>query len=45
MQQAPAVGRALATRLATGEWPAAQIEALSPARLWRREPLVERNVI
>jgi FAD-dependent oxidoreductase domain-containing protein 1 len=45
MQQAPAVGRALAMRLANGEWPSAEIEALSPVRVWRQQPLIERNVI
>ena len=44
MQQAPAVGRALAAGLARGEWNA-HIARLSPQRLTKSEPLVERNVI
>ena len=45
MQQAPAVGRALAAHLATGRWTLPQIAALSPQRVWHDMPLLERNVI
>jgi len=45
MQQAPAVGRALAAHIAGGRWPSPEIEALSAARLWQGRPLRERNVI
>ena len=45
LQQAPAVGYALATNLVTGEWPNQVITALSPHRLWTGAPLLERNVI
>lgn len=45
MQQAPAVGCALAAAIAQAPSPAPSIEALSPARLARGEPLLELNVI
>ncbi|MEN9417362.1 MAG: hypothetical protein RI988_982 [Pseudomonadota bacterium] len=45
MQQAPAVGCALAAAIAQAPCPAPSIEALSPARLARGEPLLELNVI
>lgn len=47
IQQSPAVGRQLAARLATGAWadPGLGMEALSPERWWRDQPLVESNVI
>ena len=45
MQQAPAVGSALAALIAGGRSEAPSIEALSPERLRLNHPLVERNVI
>lgn len=45
MQQAPAVGCALAAQVAGGSCEAPDLGALSPARLVRGEPLVEMNVI
>jgi glycine/D-amino acid oxidase-like deaminating enzyme len=44
LQQAPAIGQTLAARLA-GAAPALDVEALSPRRLARGEPLLERNII
>jgi glycine/D-amino acid oxidase-like deaminating enzyme len=44
MQQAPAVGRALAEGLATGAWHS-PVASLSPQRMWHNAPLLERNVI
>jgi glycine/D-amino acid oxidase-like deaminating enzyme len=45
MQQAPAVGCALAARVAGGACDAPDLAPLSPRRIARGEPLVERNVI
>lgn len=45
MQQAPAVGRALAERIATGAYRSLDLAPLSPARLARGALIVERNVI
>ncbi len=45
MQQAPAVGRGIAARLATGGWHAVDLSPLSPERLQQGRPLLERNVI
>jgi FAD-dependent oxidoreductase domain-containing protein 1 len=45
MQQAPAVGSALAALVAGGHSSAPAIDALSPQRLLDRRPLIERNVI
>jgi hypothetical protein len=45
MQQAPAVGCALAAAIAEAPSQAPSIEPLSPVRLARGEPLVELNVI
>jgi len=45
MQQAPAVGRGVAAQLATGGWHALDLSPLSPARIGRGQPLIERNVI
>ncbi len=45
MQQAPAVGAALAAAVAGAANPGPSIEPLSPLRLVRGEPLVELNVI
>ncbi|MCU0949800.1 MAG: FAD-binding oxidoreductase [Burkholderiaceae bacterium] len=45
MQQAPAVGRALAERIACGRYRSIDLSPLSPARLAARAWLVERNVI
>ena len=42
LQQAPAVGRAMAAMLATGAWHDVDLAPLSPARC---APLIERNVI
>jgi FAD-dependent oxidoreductase domain-containing protein 1 len=44
MQQAPAVGQAIAAQIAGGT-PWVDIAPLSPRRLARNEPLLERNVI
>ena len=45
MQQAPAVGSALAATIAGGDSDAPDLEPLAPARILRGEPLLERNVI
>jgi glycine/D-amino acid oxidase-like deaminating enzyme len=45
MQQAPAVGRAMAELVATGGYRTLDVSALSPQRIIEREPLLERNVI
>jgi len=45
MQQAPAVGRALAELLATGAYRTLDLAALSPQRILDHAPLRERNVI
>ena len=45
MQQAPAVGRALAARVATGHWLDLDLGPLGPERLQRGQPLIEPNVI
>jgi FAD-dependent oxidoreductase domain-containing protein 1 len=45
MQQAPAVGRALAELLATGAYQTLDLAPLSPQRLADNTPLLERNVI
>ena len=45
MQQAPAVGSALAAMIAGGSSSAPALDALSPGRLLDRQPLRERNVI
>ena len=45
MQHAPAVGRGLASLVATGSWGPLELSALSPERLRRNAPLVETNVI
>ncbi len=45
MQQAPAVGRAIAELIATGKYQTLDVSALDPARVLRNEPLLERNVI
>jgi FAD-dependent oxidoreductase domain-containing protein 1 len=45
MQQAPAVGSALAAMIAGGHSDAPALDALSPQRLLDKRPLVERNVI
>jgi len=45
MQQAPAVGRAIAELIATGKYQTLDVSALDPARVLRHEPLLERNVI
>jgi len=44
MQQAPAVGRALAAALAGSGW-GSPVASLSPQRVWHNAPLLERNVI
>jgi FAD-dependent oxidoreductase domain-containing protein 1 len=44
MQQAPAIGQAIAAQIAGGT-PWVDIAPLSPQRLARNEPLLERNVI
>jgi FAD-dependent oxidoreductase domain-containing protein 1 len=44
MQQAPAIGQAIAAQIA-GAQPWVDIGPLSPTRLARNEPLLERNVI
>ncbi len=44
MQHAPAVGRALAARIAGGT-PSMDLAALAPERILRNAPLTERNVI
>lgn len=45
MQQAPAVGRAMAAMMAGGFSDAPSLAPLSPARLFGGQPLVETNVI
>lgn len=45
LQQAPAVGRGLANRLACGDWGEVDLDPLSPARIARGEPIVEHCVI
>ena len=45
MQQAPAVGCALASWIVRRTWGALDLTPLSPERLARGEPLVEANVI
>jgi len=45
MQQAPAVGSALAAMIAAGRSDAPALDDLSPQRLLDKQPLVERNVI
>ncbi len=45
MQHAPAVGRALAERIATGRYASIDLAPLSAERLLRGEPLIEDNVI
>jgi glycine/D-amino acid oxidase-like deaminating enzyme len=45
MQQAPAVGSALAALLAGGRSDAPALDALAPQRLLDARPIVERNVI
>ena len=45
MQQAPAVGSALAALIAGGASDAPPLDALSPRRLLEQRPLRERNVI
>jgi FAD-dependent oxidoreductase domain-containing protein 1 len=45
MQHALAVGRGVASFITHGDWGAIDLQALSPARLLRNEPLREINVI
>ncbi len=45
MQQAPAVGRALAELIASGAYQSLDLAPLSPQRLIERRPLLETNVI
>jgi glycine/D-amino acid oxidase-like deaminating enzyme len=45
MQQAPVIGRGVAELIATGGYQALDLAPLSPARIGRGMPLVERNVI
>ena len=45
MQQAPAVGQSLATRIALGRWGEVNLDALSPARIALGQPLYEPCVI
>lgn len=45
LQQAPAVGEALATRIATGAFGALDLRALGVERIAANQPLLERNVI
>ncbi len=45
LQQAPAVGRALAELIATGAYRTLDLAPLSPQRIVDRAPLLERNVI
>jgi glycine/D-amino acid oxidase-like deaminating enzyme len=45
IQQAPAVGRALAERIALGRYDSLDLAPLSPQRIVDRQPLLEVNVI
>lgn len=45
MQQAPALGRALAARIASGRWLDLDLSPLSAERLQAGSPLIEHNVI
>jgi FAD-dependent oxidoreductase domain-containing protein 1 len=45
MQHAPALGRALAQRIATGHYAGLDLTPLAAERLQRGEPLIEHNVI
>jgi FAD-dependent oxidoreductase domain-containing protein 1 len=45
MQHALAVGRGMASFIARGEWGAIDLQALSPERVQRNEPLREINII
>ena len=45
MQHAPAIGRALAQRIATGHYGSIDLSPLAAERLQRAEPLVEHNII
>jgi glycine/D-amino acid oxidase-like deaminating enzyme len=45
MQHAPALGRALAQRIATGHYAGLDLAPLAAERLQRGEPLIEHNVI
>jgi glycine/D-amino acid oxidase-like deaminating enzyme len=45
MQQAPAVGRAIAELMATGRFGTLDLRPLSPDRIAAKAPLLERNVI
>lgn len=45
MQQAPAVGRAVAHQIACGTWGPLDVSALSPARIAQGEPLREQCII
>lgn len=45
MQQAPAVGQGIASRIAGGGWGALDLSPLSPDRIGQGRPLLERNVI
>jgi glycine/D-amino acid oxidase-like deaminating enzyme len=45
MQHAPAVGRAIAELIATGQYSSLDLAPLSPERIAANRPLVERNVI
>ena len=42
MQHAPAIGRGVASRLATGTWQSVDLTPLAPSR---SHPLLERNII
>ncbi len=45
MQQAPAVGRSMASWLARGSWEGVDLTPLAPARVPEGRPLLERNII
>jgi glycine/D-amino acid oxidase-like deaminating enzyme len=45
LQQAPAVGEALATRMCTGAWGSLDLSPLGVERIAANTPLLERNVI